>query len=84
MTTEFHQVFSKKLKSLRMRDLYRFDDLEVDLLRRELRRDEQTIPLSGKPFDVLLALLEWVGQVVSKDDLLKARSGPTASSRRPI
>jgi len=53
-----------------MRDFYRLNDLEVDVLRRELRRDGQALPLSGKPFDVLLALLERAKQVVSKDDLL--------------
>ncbi len=48
---------------------YRFGPFEVDSSTRELRKQGIAIRLSGKPFELLLALLERAGEVVSREDL---------------
>ena len=50
---------------------YRFDTFAVDATRRRLLRDGQPVPLTGKAFDVLLALMQSRGTVVEKDDLMR-------------
>ncbi len=52
--------------------MYRFGPFSVDPARRVLARDSQTIAVTARAFDVLLALLERAGQVVGKDELLRA------------
>jgi DNA-binding winged helix-turn-helix (wHTH) protein len=47
----------------------RFGIFEVDLSRRELRRRGTRIKLQGQPFDVLAALLEQPGAVVTREQL---------------
>jgi DNA-binding winged helix-turn-helix (wHTH) protein len=49
----------------------RFGPFEVDLSARELRKSGTRIKLSGQPFEILAALLERPGQLVSRDDLRK-------------
>jgi DNA-binding winged helix-turn-helix (wHTH) protein len=49
--------------------------------RRELLADGRPVKLGGRAFDVLMALIEARGAVVSKDALMN-RVGPTGSSRR--
>ena len=47
----------------------RFGNFEVDTRAGELRRNGIKLRLSGQPFDVLLALLEKPGQVVTREEL---------------
>jgi TolB-like protein/DNA-binding winged helix-turn-helix (wHTH) protein/tetratricopeptide (TPR) repeat protein len=47
----------------------RFGQFEVDTRSGELRRGGIKVKLSGQPFDVLLALLEKPGQVVTREEL---------------
>ena len=47
----------------------RFASFDVDLRAGELRRAGLKVKLSGQPFDVLVALLESPGQVVSREEL---------------
>jgi len=49
--------------------VYRFDDFEVDVPAHELRRQGVRIRLQEQPYQVLLALLERAGQVITRDDL---------------
>lgn len=49
--------------------IIRFGSFEVDLRAGELRRSGIRIKLSGQPFDVLVALLEKAGQVVTREEL---------------
>jgi len=51
---------------------YRFGAFTLDLLNRELRRDDTPIPLQPKTFDLLLVLVERRGRVAAKDELLSA------------
>ena len=60
------EKFAKRLE----RPLYEFGPFRVDPQNRLLLRDGQPVPLNGKPFDILLALLEHHGQLLSKDELL--------------
>lgn len=49
-----------------------FDDFEVDTVRRVLLKNSLTIALNPKAFDLLLALLNRHGEIVTKNDLLDA------------
>ncbi|MBS1794514.1 MAG: PD40 domain-containing protein [Acidobacteria bacterium] len=49
-----------------------FDEFEIDARRRVLLRDGQPVALKPKAFDLLVALVERRGAVVSKDELLDA------------
>jgi Tol biopolymer transport system component/DNA-binding winged helix-turn-helix (wHTH) protein len=51
--------------------LYRFGDYQLDATERVLKRNGEIVPLSLKPFEVLLVLLERHGRVVSKEELMK-------------
>lgn len=51
--------------------LYEFDRYRLDPAQRILMRDDNSIPLTPKAFDVLLALVESGGRVVEKEELLK-------------
>lgn len=51
---------------------YRFADYEVDSVRRILLRNGERVALTPKAFDVLLALVERHGGIVTKDELLRA------------
>ena len=51
---------------------YRFDNFELEPSRRLLTRDRERIAISPKSFEVLLYLVEHSGQVVLKEELLKA------------
>jgi TolB-like protein/DNA-binding winged helix-turn-helix (wHTH) protein/Flp pilus assembly protein TadD len=48
---------------------YRFGVFEVDLSAAALRRDGLQVRLRGKPFDILVALLERKGELVTRDEL---------------
>ena len=50
---------------------FRFGDFELDASKRLLRREGQQVALNAKTFDLLLALVERRGEVVSKDALLE-------------
>lgn len=47
----------------------RFGNFEVDARSGELRRGGRKVRLTGQPFDVLVALLEKPGQVLTREDL---------------
>jgi serine/threonine-protein kinase len=49
---------------------YLFGPYCLDAVRRVLTRDGATLPITGKAFDVLLALVERRGRTVGKDELL--------------
>jgi len=51
--------------------IHRFNDYELDELRRELRRGGQPVAVEPKVFDVLLYLLYHCDRVVSKEELLE-------------
>ncbi len=49
--------------------LLRFGVFEVDLAARELRKNDRRIRLQEQPFQVLVALLENAGKIVTREDL---------------
>jgi TolB-like protein len=49
-----------------------FEDLRLDIERRELRRSGEPVALAPKAFDLLAYLVEQRDRVVGKDDLLQA------------
>jgi DNA-binding winged helix-turn-helix (wHTH) protein len=55
-----------------MQETYEFGPFRVDLRRRVLERDGAPIALSGKAFEILVALLEQRGEILDKDTLMKA------------
>ena len=52
--------------------LWRFADFELDELRRVLRVRGKPVELESKPFEVLVALLQHAGEVVTKEELLES------------
>jgi len=52
-----------------MVDRYQFDEFELDLPKRQLRRNGEFVDLKPKAFDLLLALFENQGKLLSKDEL---------------
>lgn len=57
---------------------YRFGPFTLDCRRQRLLRGEEPVPLTAKAYDVLLALVQRHGHVVSKDELLLAVWGDAA------
>jgi predicted ATPase/DNA-binding winged helix-turn-helix (wHTH) protein len=53
-------------------EILRFEGFELDLLTRSLLRDRAAVALGSRAFDVLVALVQRRGRVVSKDELLHA------------
>jgi DNA-binding response OmpR family regulator len=53
------------------RETLRFDNLEIDLARWEVRLDRQPVPLKPKEFELLLFLARHRGQVLSRDLILE-------------
>jgi eukaryotic-like serine/threonine-protein kinase len=54
-----------------VKHLLEFGPFRVDPEQRLLQRDQETVSLSPKAFDLLLVLIQHSGQVVLKDDLMK-------------
>src|SRR5215210_5324426 len=52
--------------------LYEFGRFRINVAERLLLRDKEIVPLTPKVFDILLALVENSGHVVSKDELMRA------------
>jgi TolB-like protein/DNA-binding winged helix-turn-helix (wHTH) protein/Flp pilus assembly protein TadD len=52
--------------------IYEFGPFRIDTVKRLLWREGQLVQLTSKGFDTLLVLIEQRGQVVAKDDLMKA------------
>ncbi|HEV2690784.1 MAG TPA: winged helix-turn-helix domain-containing protein, partial [Bryobacteraceae bacterium] len=55
-----------------MQQVYAFGPFRADLRRRVLERDGKPVVLTGKAFEILVALLERKGEIVDKDSLMKA------------
>ena len=53
------------------RHVYAFGPYRLDQPEHRLLRDEQTIPLSPKAFDLLVALVSRAGHLVTKEQLLQ-------------
>src|SRR5277367_2413028 len=48
----------------------RFGPFELNVAERSLRKANQVIPLGGRAYDILIALLENAGEVVRKAELI--------------
>lgn len=55
----------------RPREVLSFADLDLDLTRREVRLNDQILPLKPKEYDLLLFLARHRGQVLSRDLILE-------------
>jgi predicted ATPase/DNA-binding winged helix-turn-helix (wHTH) protein len=53
------------------RSIYESSGYEVDLARRELRWNGAPVPIGGRAFDIMGALVESAGTLVTKDDLME-------------
>jgi len=51
--------------------LYEFGPFRLDAAERQLSRDGESVPLSPKAFDLLLAMVERCGRLLEKDELMK-------------
>jgi predicted ATPase/DNA-binding winged helix-turn-helix (wHTH) protein len=52
------------------RPVYEFGPWEIDLTRRELRAHRVPVPIGGRAFEIIEALVESDGEFVTKDDLM--------------
>ena len=52
-------------------DSYRFNEFRLDVGERLLVRDNLSVPLTPKVFDVLAVLVERSGHLVEKDEVLR-------------
>jgi DNA-binding winged helix-turn-helix (wHTH) protein len=50
--------------------VYEFGPWEIDLTRRELRAHGVPVPIGGRAFEIIEALVEAAGEFVTKDDLM--------------
>src|SRR5712664_2805629 len=48
----------------------RFDPFELNVAERSLKKANQVVPLGGRAYDILIALLEKAGEVVPKAELI--------------
>src|ERR1700751_2004004 len=48
----------------------RFGPFELNVAQRSLKKADQVIPLGGRAYDILIALLENAGEVVPKSELI--------------
>jgi serine/threonine protein kinase/Tol biopolymer transport system component len=53
-------------------NLYGFGEFRLDTQKRTLRRGQHVVPLTPKPFEVLLVLVHNAGVVITKDELMNA------------
>ena len=58
--------------SVKKQGRYRFNEFEVDLAHRSLRRDGHVIAVSSKTLDLLIFLVLHAQRVVSRDELVRA------------
>jgi TolB-like protein/DNA-binding winged helix-turn-helix (wHTH) protein len=65
--TESHDVLTDKVQAFS--DCYRFESFEIDCVRRELRRNGIKIHLAGRPFTLLMVLVESQGRLVTREEL---------------
>src|SRR5215510_6991452 len=56
--------------SQQIKRFYEFDNFRIDLTERALLREGEFVPLTQKAFEVLLALVEGRGGIVSKEELM--------------
>jgi TolB-like protein/DNA-binding winged helix-turn-helix (wHTH) protein/cytochrome c-type biogenesis protein CcmH/NrfG len=68
----FLKVCESRRMSKPVNTFYEFDAFRVDAQKRLLLRDGDAVPLTPKAFDILLALLERHGEVLSKEELMQA------------
>jgi predicted ATPase len=59
-----------------MQRTYRFENVQVEPAERTLRIDGKPAAVGGRAFDLLVALIDRAGALVTKDDLLVAVWGP--------
>ena len=50
---------------------FKFEEFELDVLKRQLKREGEIVPLNPKAFELLFALVENNGKLLSKDDLFR-------------
>ena len=70
----FHELVSRinaVLRRFGLKDVLKYDKLEIDVNNRNLKIDNEEIILTKKEFDLLLYLLERVNMVVTKEEILK-------------
>ena len=52
--------------------IYEFGEFRLDTAKRQLFRSGNSLPLTSKVFETLLHLVEHAGQLVAKDELIRA------------
>ncbi len=63
---------AKPMMSQQTERIYVFGPFRVNAVKRLLLRDDESVPITSKVFDTLLVLVEHSGEVLQKDQLMKA------------
>ncbi len=68
------QKDAKESKSVidEAKQVFQFDEFRLDVLKRQLTRNGEVVPLYSKAFDLLLVMARNTGRDLSKDELLEA------------
>src|SRR5271165_5986765 len=56
---------------MKSKEIFQFGEFQVNALARTLRREEETVTLNRRSFEVLLYLVQNPGRVLTRDELLK-------------
>ncbi|HXI62726.1 MAG TPA: transcriptional regulator, partial [Pyrinomonadaceae bacterium] len=54
------------------KQVYEFDEFRLDVMKRQLTREREVVPLYSKAFDLLLVLVQNSGRDLTKDELLES------------
>jgi Tol biopolymer transport system component/DNA-binding winged helix-turn-helix (wHTH) protein len=54
------------------KQVYEFDEFRLDVMKRQLTREGEVVPLYSKAFDLLLAMVKNGGRDLTKDELLES------------
>jgi len=57
--------------SMRRGQIFQFGKFQIDATARTLRREEATVKINSRAFDVLLYLVQNPGKALTRDELLK-------------
>ena len=83
----FHELVSRinaVLRRFGLKDVLKYDKLEIDVNNRNLKIENEEIILTKKEFDLLLYLLERVNMVVTKEEIIKKFWNNSVENSRSI
>ncbi|MDH5728464.1 MAG: response regulator transcription factor [Gammaproteobacteria bacterium] len=75
LTARIHNILKRTQGSSHHQDILKFDDLEIDMSRREVQLGGHIIELSSMEYQLLQLLVKQPGKIFSRDEILNALKG---------